>query len=113
VGTLQRPRDEDTGKRLQGRAQRFGSLDASRRFGAWSAGLTLFASGERFDSTDEAPASRLPGYAVLDARVRYVIDRHWSAELTATNLLDKRYEGAVGYDAPRRGVFLEVRFDAY
>jgi vitamin B12 transporter len=113
VGTLQRPRDEDTGKRLQGRAQRFGSLDASRRFGAWSAGLTLFASGERFDSTDESPASRLPGYAVLDARVRYVIDRHWSAELTATNLLDKRYEGAVGYDAPRRGVFLEVRFDAY
>jgi len=111
--TLQRPRDEDTGRLLQGRAQRFGTLDASRRFGAWHAGLSVFASGARFDSTDESPASRLPGYAILDARVGYAIDKHWSAELTATNLLDKRYESAVGYDAPGRIVFLELRFDAY
>jgi len=112
--TAQRPRDEDTGRRLQGRAERFGTLEASRRFGAaWNAGLTVFASGDRFDSLDESPGSRLPGYAILDARVRYTIDKRWSAELTATNLLDKRYESAVGFDAPRRGVFLDVRFDAF
>jgi vitamin B12 transporter len=111
--TLQRPRDVDTGLVLQSRAERFATLDASRRFGAFRAGLSLYASGERFDSTDESPASRLPGYAIVDARVGYAIDKHWSAELTATNLLDRRYEGALGYDAPRRSVFLEVRFDAY
>lgn len=111
--TAQRPRDEDTGARLQGRAERFGSLEASRAFGAWTAGLSVFASKDRFDSTDEAPQSRLPGYAVVDARVRYAIDKRWSAELTLTNLADKRYESAVGYDAPRRGAFLSVRFDAY
>jgi len=49
----------------------------------------------------------------VDAKLRYAIDKRWTAELTATNLADKRYESAVGYDAPRRGVFLEVRFDAY
>jgi len=112
--TLQRPRDEDSGKRLQDRAERFGAFEVSRAFGsAWNAGLSLFASGERFDSTDEAPDSRLPGYAIVDARVRYAIARQWTAELSATNLLDKRYESAVGYDAPRRGVFLELRFEAF
>jgi outer membrane cobalamin receptor len=111
--TVQRPRDEQTGARLQSRAQRFGMLEASRGFGAWNAALSVFASGERFDSTDEAPGTRLPGYAILDASVRYAIDKHWSAELTGTNLLDRKYESAVGYDAPRRGVFLDVRFEAY
>jgi outer membrane receptor protein involved in Fe transport len=71
------------------------------------------ASGDRFDSTNEAPATRLPGYAIIDARVRYKFARHWTAELTATNLGDRRYESAVGYDAPRRAVLLSVRFDAF
>ncbi len=111
--TGQRPRDDDTGLRLQGRAELFGSLDASRRWGSWTAGFTVVASGDRFDSTTESSASRLPGYATLDARVRYAIDKNWAAELGATNLFDKRYESAVGYDAPRRSVFLKVTFDAF
>lgn len=112
--TAQRPEDEDTGKRLQGRAERFGALDATRRFGvSWSASVTVFASGERFDSADESPSSRLPGYALVDARVRYTISKRWSAELAATNLFDRKHETAVGYDAPRRGVLLTVRFEAF
>lgn len=111
--TLQRPRDEDTGFRLQGRSERYGSLEATRAFGPWTAGLGVTASGDRFDSTNEAPATRLPGYALIDARVRYKFARYWSAELTATNLGDVRYESAVGYDAPRRAVLLSVRFDAF
>ncbi len=111
--TVQRPRDEDTGKTLQERAQHYGSLDASRTFGAWTAGVTLLASGPRFDSTDESPASRLPGYLVADARVRYAFSKAWTAELTAANLGNRRYENAVGYDAPRRVVMLNVRFDAF
>jgi outer membrane cobalamin receptor len=34
-------------------------------------------------------------------------------ELVATNLGDKRYETAYGYDAPRRGVLLNFRFASY
>jgi vitamin B12 transporter len=109
----QRPRDEDTGLRLQGRAERFGAVEATRTFGNWTVGASAFASGPRFDSVNEAPASRLPGYAVVDARVRYMFAKRWSAELTATNLGDRKYESAVGYDAPRRGVFLNLRFESY
>ncbi|MGE5098008.1 MAG: TonB-dependent receptor domain-containing protein [Betaproteobacteria bacterium] len=112
--TLQRPRNDDTGARLPSRAERLASLDASRAFGsAWNAGLTVVATGERFDSLAESPSSRLPGHALLDARVRYRINKYVVAELTGTNLANKRYESAVGYDAPRRAMLLNVRFDAF
>ncbi|MBC8023327.1 MAG: TonB-dependent receptor [Burkholderiales bacterium] len=110
--TAQRPRDEDTGKRLQGRAERFGSVNASRTFGAWTVSAGVIASGARYDSTNEAPATRLPGYALVDARVRYAFAKFWSAEVSAVNLADRQVESAVGYDAPRRGIFLKVTFQA-
>jgi vitamin B12 transporter len=111
--TAQRPRDEDTGKRLQGRAAQFGTLDASRSFGPWTVSAGVLASGSRYDSTNEAPATRLPGYALFDARVRYTFAKFWSAEVSAVNIADRRLESAVGYDAPRRGVFLKVTFEAF
>ena len=112
--TVQRPEDDETGKRLQGRAEQFGTLSASKRFGsAWTVGASVFASGDRFDSVNESPDTRLPGYAIVDARVRYQVDKRWSVELSATNLLDRKYESAVGYDAPRRGVLFTVRVDAF
>ena len=111
--TAQRPRDEATGKRLQGRAQHYGSLDAERESGAWTAGLTVLANGSRFDSTNESPASRLGGYAVVDARLRYALDKRWSVQLAATNLADRKYESVVGYDAPRRAVMLSLTFESY
>ncbi len=111
--TLQRPRDEETGLRLQGRAERFGTLEASRAFGAWTAGMTVSASGNRFDSTTESPQSRLAAHAVVDARLRYAVDKHVSVELAATNLGDKRYESAVGYEGSRRGMLATLRFEAF
>ena len=111
--TIQHPRDEATGKRLHGRAERFATVNASRSWGSWTAGLTVHASGDRFDSPDERDGTRLPAYATADARLRYKLAPHWTAELTATNLTDKRYETAIGYEGARRGVMLSVRFDAF
>jgi vitamin B12 transporter len=111
--TAQKARNDDTGSRLQGRAERYGAADASRSFGAWTVTAGVLASGPRYDSAHEAPSSRLPGYAVFDARVKYALAKFWSAELSTTNTADKRYENAVGYDAPRRGVFLQVTFQAF
>jgi vitamin B12 transporter len=111
--TAQRPRNDDTGAMLQGRAERFGTFDVSRGWGSWTAGMTLLASGERFDSANEDPATRLGGYAVIDARVRYDFDKHWSAQLVATNLGDKHYETVVGYPAPGRGVLLTMSFQSF
>ena len=65
------------------------------------------------DSLDESPDSRLPGHVLVDARVGYKWAKHWSVELSGANLVNKRYENAVGYDAPRRSLFLNVRFEAF
>lgn len=111
--TAQRPRDASTGKRLHGRAERFGTVSASRAFGAWTAGITVHASGDRWDSPDESPGTRLPAYVVADARLRYRWTKHWSVEVVATNLTDQRYETTLGYEGSRRGVLATLRFDAF
>ena len=98
---------------MQGRAEKYGTIEVNRTFGDWTVGATVLASGDRFDSANEDPASHLGGYTVADAHVRYSFAPKWTAELSATNLFDKRYETVVGYDAPRRGVMLNVRFESF
>jgi vitamin B12 transporter len=111
--TAQRPRDEDTGNPLRMRAERYGSVDASRSWGAFGAGIAAVASGRRYDSGVPSEAARVGGFTRWDVRARYAFAKQWTAELTAVNVLDKRYETALGYDAPRRGAFLSLRFDAF
>ena len=111
--TAQRPRDEATGERLQARADRFGTFEASRTFGPWTVGANVVASGVRYDAQVASADARMGGYARVDARLRYKAARFWQVELTAVNLADKRYENSVGFSTPRRGAFLNVRFDAF
>ncbi len=111
--TVQRPEDRDTGNQLRSRAKRFGSLGATRNFGKWDVSGDIVASGARFDSSNQAPDTRMAGYALLSAGVRYRIDKTWSVELTGQNLTDKKYELAQGYNTPSRSVFLNVRAIAF
>ena len=111
--TAQKAKDEDSGFRLQGRAERFGSLDATYKWREFTFSAGLVASGPRFDSPNEDPATRLAGFAVVDARVTYAFKKFWSAQLSFANLGDKRYENAMGYDAPRRSALLQVTFQAF
>lgn len=110
--TMQRPRDEDTGQRLRSRAKQFGSVHVDRAWGKWSAGVTVIATGERFDSANERPSSRMGGYATMDANIRYRVDPRWSVAFGVTNLGDKRYELAQGYNTPGRQALLTVSFNA-
>jgi vitamin B12 transporter len=109
--TVQKPRDAGTGLALPGRARRFGTFEVERDFGPVRASIAAHASGERYDQPGER--ERLPGYATLDARVRYTLDKRWSIDVAATNLGDKRRETSVGCDAPRRALLVSVRFEAF
>ena len=110
--THQRPRDEDTGKLLQSRAETFGSVSVVKSFGAWQVSTTAVGSGARFDSNIEAPGKRMGGYGLLSAQVRYALDKRWSVEFSANNIADKKYELAQGYNPPGRALFLNVKFEA-
>jgi vitamin B12 transporter len=107
--TQQTPVDRASGKTLQGRARQFGTLEATTAFGAWTAGVNLAGVGHRFDSRNESATSRMGGYTLIGASLRYRIDARWSLDLSAQNFGDKRYELAKGYETPRRSLLLNVR----
>jgi vitamin B12 transporter len=108
--TAQQPIDTDTGKQLRGRAKLFGTLAASVTNGPWRTGIDFAASGERFDSTNAAPSSRMAGYALLSGFVRYQLNREWELSLSGNNLLDKSYELAKGYNPLGRQLLLTARY---
>jgi vitamin B12 transporter len=111
--TAQQPEDTDTNKQLRGRARLLGSLGVSYKLGAWEWGADVTGSGARFDSTNEAPTSRMAGYALLGGYARYRINGQWSVDLTGSNLLDRRYELARGYNPLGRQLQFNVRFSGF
>lgn len=110
--TLQDPETEPTGLQLQRRAKQHGSLMASRAFGAWRLGAEMVASGERFDSNNESPASRMPGYALFNLTVARNLTPEWSVDLRWNNVADKEYELIRGFNTPGSNVLLSLRWTA-
>ena len=107
--TSQKPIDVDTGRQLRSRAKLFGSLAMNRSIGQWQIGGDVVASGRRYDSATESASSRMGGYALLNARVAYQVDKLWAVELSAQNIADRKYELARGYNPQNRSVFLNVK----
>lgn len=110
--TLQDPRDEATGAQLRRRARQFGSLAVDRTMGAWRWGAEAVASGERFDSTNEAPATRLHGYALLNLTARYAFARDWSVQVRWGNVLDRKYETAQFFNTARSNAMIALVYQA-
>jgi vitamin B12 transporter len=108
--TLQDPEVRPTGLQLQRRARRHGSLMAMRAFGPWRVGAEVVASGERFDSATESPASRLAGYALFNLTLARSLTPEWSVDLRWNNVADKEYELIQGYNVPGSNVLLSLRW---
>ena len=84
--TWQDPENAATGAQLRRRSKIFGSVTATRTIGAWRFGAEMFASGERYDSSDERLGSRLPGYALLNLFAARTIATDWQVELRWNNV---------------------------
>ena len=111
--TAQQPIDADTRRQLRSRAKLFGSLAVHRSFGQWNIGSDMVASGRRYDSSIESAGSRMGGYAVVNARVGYQVNKMWAVEINAQNIADRKYELARGYNPQARSVFLNVKLVAF
>ena len=98
------------GNELARRAKQLFNLDLDRRLGAFSLGASLHAEGQRFD--DLANNKPLSGFATLDLRGEYRIDREWRLQGRVANLLDADYETAGGYNQPGQALYLTVRYQA-
>jgi len=106
--TLQNPRDETTGSQLRRRARHYGSIGAERRSGPWHFGADIVGSGERFDSTNEAPSTRMHGYGLLNLTAGYALARDWSLNARWNNVLNRDYELVQFFNTPGGNLFVWV-----
>ncbi len=81
---------------------------------AWSATLGARYSGVQYGTLDNSDPNGFTytgfsSYLVFDARVRYRLDRHWSASVGVDNFNDKTYWAFHPY--PQRTFLAEVGYD--
>jgi len=110
--TLLDTEDRATGNELRRRAPASGRLDVDRRIGDLSLGGSLIGQGRSFE--DAANTDRLSGFATIDLRASYAIDREWSVAGSVQNLFDRDYavSGQFGtdYNQPGRGLYVTLRY---
>lgn len=102
------PRNERTGAQLARRSKRQATLAADWDQGAWRYGASLLHVGSRFD--DSANTAPLAAYTTLDLHADWQFAPQWSAQAKMNNATDRRYETALGYNQPGRGVYLTLRW---
>jgi vitamin B12 transporter len=108
--TFQDPVDEATGKLLQRRAREFGSLAINNASGPWKLGAELVASGARFDSTNEAPGTKMHGYGLVNLTASYALSRDWMMRARWNNVFNREYELAQNFNTPGSNVFVALQY---
>ncbi|HQT27003.1 MAG TPA: TonB-dependent receptor, partial [Burkholderiales bacterium] len=108
--TLQNPVDSQTGFMLQRHARQFGSIKLSREIDAWRAGLEWFASGYRFDSASQNPATRLGGYNFVNLTASRDLSKSWRLDARWNNFFNKHYELVQYYNTPGSNLFVSLTY---
>jgi vitamin B12 transporter len=72
-----------------------------RTLGAWRVGAEAVASGARYDSTSEAPNTRLHGYTLLNLTARYALAKDWALHARWGNVFNREYETVQFFNTPR------------
>ncbi|PKM37161.1 MAG: TonB-dependent receptor [Gammaproteobacteria bacterium HGW-Gammaproteobacteria-10] len=106
---LLRPVDRETNNRLPRRTDRMLSFDLSRSFGPVDVGAFLLAEGYRYD--DAASTTKVGGYATVDLRSAYHINKNWTVSAQLNNLLDKQYQLVNTYNTADRNFFVSIRYN--
>ena len=106
---LLRPVDRETNNRLPRRTDRMLSFDLSRSFGPVDVGAFLLAEGYRYDDADNT--TKVSGYATVDLRSAYHINKNWTVSAQLNNLLDKQYQLVDTYNTADRNFFVSIRYN--
>ncbi len=98
------------GKELNRRPGQLFNLDLDRAFGDVSVGASLHAQDSTYD--DLANQDELAGFATLDLRGEYRLNREWRLQTRVANLFDADYQTVDGYNQPGQAVYFSVRYQA-
>ena len=104
----QNPTDLDSGARLPRRARQQATLGADYGAGAWRFGGSLVHAGSRFD--DAANQRQLAAYTTADLYANWQFARDFSVQANVNNVGNTQYETAYGYNQPRRGAYVTLRW---
>ncbi len=106
------PIDESTGKMLPRRSKYNFNLALDNHSGAFSYGASVLASSERYNRTDER--EQLSGFALMNIRASYEINKQWSIKAKVDNLFDKEYvlskQGGFNYYQQGRFIFTSIHY---
>lgn len=107
---IQSPRNEVTGKILNRRANRHGTVNLSKAWGDWRISTEVMASSTRFNDANKT--MRMGGYSIVNLAADYKIDASWSVQGRINNLLDKdytlAYSGSTPYNTPGANLFVSL-----
>lgn len=113
--TYQDPIDESSHLQLQRRARAFAQMSAAYDWGKAITGLEWQASAKRPD-VDYRPFPSAPvtlgGYSLTNLFANYRLAKEWTATMRLSNIFEKRYTTAYGYNTSGLGGYIGVTYQA-
>ena len=112
---LLNPEDKATGERLLRRTDKSLSFDVSRSIFDFDLGATVIAQGDRKDMAFMPDFSQkmvsVDGFATVDLRSAYHINKNWMLSAKLNNLLDKHYQTVNTYNTEDRNFFVSIHYN--
>jgi vitamin B12 transporter len=103
--TSQDPQNEVTHQALARRAKTLAQAGLTQTWGYWDTGLQLRYSGARADD-----ANILAAYTLIDLTATRAITPDLRLNLRLENATNQNYQSIYGYNMPKRGVFVGLRW---
>ncbi|MCX7263423.1 MAG: TonB-dependent receptor [Burkholderiales bacterium] len=103
--TSQDPQNEITQQALARRAKTLAQAGLTQSWGYWDTGLQLRYSGARADD-----ANILAAYTLLDLTATRALTPDLRLNLRLENATNQNYQSIYGYNMPKRGVFVGLRW---
>ncbi len=103
--TSQDPQNEMTQQALARRAKTLAQAGITQSWGYWDTGLQLRYSGARVDD-----ANILAAYTLVDLTATRALTPDLRLNLRLENATNQNYQSIYGYNMPKRGVFVGLRW---
>ncbi|PJE79172.1 Vitamin B12 transporter BtuB [invertebrate metagenome] len=100
------PYDKKERALLQRRSRQYATLDINHLSGKYTFGTTIRAQGHSYEDADNT--LRLAGFTTIGIRASYRINRMLKSIFKITNILNKTYQTAYGYNGEPRGFFISL-----
>ncbi|OED41764.1 hypothetical protein ACH42_13095 [Endozoicomonas sp. (ex Bugula neritina AB1)] len=104
--TLLDPMDTNKDRLLTRRPKQTIAVDVDRSFSLFTLGGTFRAQSCSNEYTFSGDTINLSGFGTVDLRAGYQFTKEFKTELKVTNVLDKEYQTANGYNGEPRGTFV-------